>query len=88
MNSVDDEGSSNETSGSSDEVAPAVPVIEARVVDNSFLLRVQCAKRKGVLANLLSKVESLNMVVVNTNVTSFGSSALDISIIAEVYIVN
>ncbi|KAI3451867.1 hypothetical protein Pfo_008532 [Paulownia fortunei] len=79
---VEDEGSSDEKSGSSDEQVQA-PEIEARVVNNNILLRIHCGKQKGVLANLLSKVESLNMVVVNTNVTPFGSSALDITIIAE-----
>lgn len=80
---VEDEESSDERCGSSDEQVQA-PVIDARVVNNNIFLRIHCGKQKGVLAKLLSKVESLNMVVVNTNVTPFGSSALDITIIAEV----
>ncbi|KAL0332391.1 UNVERIFIED_CONTAM: Transcription factor NAI1 [Sesamum calycinum] len=79
---VEDEGSSDEKSGSSREQVQE-PEIEARVVNNQILLRVHCGKQKGTLANLLSKVESLNLVVVNTSVTPFGSSAQDITIIAE-----
>ncbi|KAK4393529.1 Transcription factor [Sesamum angolense] len=79
---VEDEGSSDEKSGSSREQVQE-PEIEARVVNNQILLRVHCGKQKGTLANLLSKVESLNLVVVNTSVTTFGSSAQDITIIAE-----
>ncbi|KAL3618929.1 hypothetical protein CASFOL_037157 [Castilleja foliolosa] len=72
--SVDEEGSSDERSS---------PEIEVRVVNNNILIRAHCRKQKGILANLLSKVESLNMVVVNTNVTPFGDSTLDITIVAE-----
>ncbi|KAL0450103.1 UNVERIFIED_CONTAM: Transcription factor [Sesamum latifolium] len=79
---VEDEGSSDEKSGSSGERVQA-PEIEARVVNNQILLRIHCGKQKGTLANLLSKVESLNLVVVNTSVTPFGTSAQDITIIAE-----
>ncbi|KAG8384207.1 hypothetical protein BUALT_Bualt04G0094000 [Buddleja alternifolia] len=78
---VEDEGSSDEKSGSSDE--QMAPEIVARVMNNNILLKVLCGKQKGILANLLAKVESLNMVVANTNVTPFGSSALDITITAE-----
>ncbi|PIN10070.1 hypothetical protein CDL12_17347 [Handroanthus impetiginosus] len=78
---VDEEGSSDERSVSSDE--KEMPEIEVRLTNNSILLRVHCSKQKGVLANLLSKVESLDMVVVNTNVTPFGTSALDVTITAE-----
>ncbi|KAL2246804.1 UNVERIFIED_CONTAM: Transcription factor bHLH19 [Sesamum indicum] len=79
---VEDEGSSDEKSGSSDE--QPLPEIEARVCNSHILLRVHCEKHKGVLVNLLSKVEKLNLTVVNTNVTPFGSLALDITIVAEV----
>ncbi|CAA0839955.1 Transcription factor bHLH19 [Striga hermonthica] len=57
--------------------------IEVRVVNNNVLIRVHCGKHKGILANLLSQVESMNMVVVNTNVSLFGNSSLEITIIAE-----
>ncbi|KAK4490511.1 hypothetical protein RD792_001191, partial [Penstemon davidsonii] len=78
----DDEGSSGEESGSSDIEQP-LPEIEARVCNNHILLRVHCEKQKGVLVNVLSKVEGLSLAVINTNVIPFGSLALDITIIAE-----
>ncbi|KAL3844948.1 hypothetical protein ACJIZ3_002351 [Penstemon smallii] len=78
----DDEGSSGEESGSSDIEQP-LPEIEARVCKNHILLRVHCEKQKGVLINLLSKVEGLSLAVINTNVIPFGTLALDITIIAE-----
>ncbi|KAL0395862.1 UNVERIFIED_CONTAM: Transcription factor [Sesamum calycinum] len=78
---VEDEGSSDEKSGSSDE--QPLPEIEARVCNSHILLRVHCEKHKGVLVNLLSKVEKLNLTVISTNVTPFGSLALDITIVAE-----
>ncbi|KAK6128562.1 hypothetical protein DH2020_037706 [Rehmannia glutinosa] len=78
---AEDEGSSDEKSGTSDE--QPLPEIEARVCNRHILLRVHCEKQKGVLVNLLSKVEKLNLAVINTNVTPFGSLALDITIVAE-----
>ncbi|KAG8373811.1 hypothetical protein BUALT_Bualt11G0063900 [Buddleja alternifolia] len=78
---LEDEGSSDEKSGCYDE--QPLPEIEARVCNNHILLRVHCEKQKGVLVNLLNKVEKLNLSVVNTNVTPFGSLALDITILAE-----
>ncbi|KAL3618927.1 hypothetical protein CASFOL_037155 [Castilleja foliolosa] len=78
---MEDEGSSNEQSCSFDE--QPLPEIEARACENHMLLRVHCENQKGIFAKLLSKVESLNMIVVNTNATPFGNVALDITIIAE-----
>lgn len=79
---LEDEGSSDELSSSFDE--QPLPEIEARVSDKHILIRVLCEKQKGVLVNLLCKVESLNMIVVSTNATLFGNVALDITIVAEV----
>ncbi|KAK4477421.1 hypothetical protein RD792_016642 [Penstemon davidsonii] len=78
----EDEGSSDEKCGTSEE--QMLPEIEARVCSNNILLRIQCEKHKGVLVNLLSKLDTLDLVVVSTNVIPFGNLALDITIIAEV----
>ncbi|KAL3618928.1 hypothetical protein CASFOL_037156 [Castilleja foliolosa] len=59
------------------------PEIEARVREKSVLFKILCQKRKGLLGKILSKVDKLDLVVVNIAVTPFGSLALDISIIAE-----
>lgn len=69
--------------GSWDDGQP-LPEIEARVCDSHFLIRVHCEKQRGVLVNLLTKVEKLNLAIINTSVTPFGTFALDITIIAEV----
>ncbi|KAI3451869.1 hypothetical protein Pfo_008534 [Paulownia fortunei] len=78
---MEDEGSSDEKSRGSDE--QPLPEIEARVCNNQILIRIHCENQKGLLANLISKVEKLNLAIVNTNVASFGSLALDITIITE-----
>ncbi|KAK4477418.1 hypothetical protein RD792_016639, partial [Penstemon davidsonii] len=78
----EDEGSSDEKSGCSEE--QMLPEIEAKVCRNNILLKIQCEKQKGVLVNLLSKLDTLGLVVVSTNVTRFGNLILDITIIAEV----
>ncbi|KAK4416387.1 Transcription factor [Sesamum alatum] len=79
---VDDEGSSDEKNQESDGLS-SLPEIEARVCEKSILLKILCEKSKDVLVKVLAEVEKLNLVVVNTSVTPFGSLALDITIIAE-----
>ncbi|KAL2246801.1 UNVERIFIED_CONTAM: Transcription factor bHLH19 [Sesamum indicum] len=79
---AEDESCTDGESGSYDE--HPLPEIEARVCNNHILLRVQCEKHKGVLVDLLSKVEKLNLAILHTNVATFGSLALDITIIADV----
>ncbi|KAK4393527.1 Transcription factor [Sesamum angolense] len=75
---VDDEDEKKRNSGDQ-----PLPEIEARVCNGQILIRVLCENQKGLLTNLITKVEKLNMTVVNTNATSFGNLALDITIITE-----
>ncbi|CAI9766892.1 unnamed protein product [Fraxinus pennsylvanica] len=69
--------------GSSSNEEQSAPSIEARVCDKHVLLRICCEKRKGVLVKILCEVEKLHLSVVNTSVVPFGSSAHDITIVAE-----
>lgn len=78
--SNDDEASSCDEN--SDE---ALPEIEARVSEKDVLLRIHCYKHKGVVVTILNLVEKLGLCVVNSSVLPFGNSALDITIIAQVY---
>lgn len=80
-----DEGSSNEQSSTFEEqIITSLPEIEAKVNDNQILVKVLCEKQKDALAKLICKVESLNLMVISTNATSFGNVTLDITIVAEV----
>ncbi|GER30755.1 basic helix-loop-helix (bHLH) DNA-bindingsuperfamily protein [Striga asiatica] len=45
----------------------ALPEIEARVCGTQILIRIHCEKRKGILANLISQLENLNLAIVSTN---------------------
>ncbi|KAL8472783.1 hypothetical protein ACS0TY_029850 [Phlomoides rotata] len=62
----------------------SLPEVEAKVNDNQILVKVLCKKQKDVLPKLIWKVESLNMMVISTNATSFGDVNLDITVVAEV----
>ncbi|KAL3538157.1 hypothetical protein ACH5RR_001523 [Cinchona calisaya] len=77
---VEDEGSSD-LMGSTDE--QPLPEIEAKLCDKKVLFRIQCENRRGVLIKILFEIEKLNLAVTNTSVASFGSLALDITVIAE-----
>ncbi|KAH9655329.1 BHLH domain-containing protein [Citrus sinensis] len=61
----------------------ALPEIEARFCDKSVLIRVHCEKRKGVFEKIVAEIEKLYLTVINSSVMTFGSSVLDVTIIAQ-----
>lgn len=61
----------------------ALPEIEARFCDKNVLIRVHCEKRKGVFEKIVAEIEKLHLTVTNSSVMTFGSSALDVTIIAQ-----
>ncbi|XVE48661.1 hypothetical protein DITRI_Ditri01bG0020300 [Diplodiscus trichospermus] len=60
-----------------------LPEIEARFCENSVLIRIHCEKRKGFSEKIISEIEKCHLTVINSNVMTFGSSALDITIVAQ-----
>lgn len=74
------EESSDEDTGDSD-----LPDIEVRISEMNFLVRVVCEKRKGVLVKMIGELEKNNMTVVSTSASRFGSFALDITVVAQVF---
>uniref|UniRef100_A0A7N0R8R9 BHLH domain-containing protein n=1 Tax=Kalanchoe fedtschenkoi TaxID=63787 RepID=A0A7N0R8R9_KALFE len=61
-----------------------LPEIEARVCERNVLIRIHCDKKKGVLEKTLSEIVKLRLTLVSSSVITFGSSALDITIAAQV----
>lgn len=61
-----------------------LPEIEAKFCDKHVLVRVHCEKTKGLFEKTVSELEKLHLTIINTSVMSFGTSALDITIIAQV----
>ncbi|CAM8981256.1 unnamed protein product [Rhodiola kirilowii] len=60
----------------------SLPEIEARICDKHVLIRIHCEKKQGVVEQVLAEMEKLHLTVVNTSVLSFGTSSLNITIIA------
>ncbi|KAF8404786.1 hypothetical protein HHK36_009675 [Tetracentron sinense] len=60
-----------------------LPEIEARVSEKNILIRIHCEKGKGILVKTLAEIEKLHLMVVNSSLVLFGSSALDITIVAQ-----
>lgn len=84
---VDDDhdmSSSDENSGGCFD--KPLPEIEARVSGKDILIKIHCAKHKGHLGNALREVEKLHLSILDSSVLQFGSSTVDISIVAQVYI--
>ncbi|CAI0430701.1 unnamed protein product, partial [Linum tenue] len=83
----DDESSTDENccsdDGGSSSNQSQLPEIEARVSGKDVMIRIHCEKQKGSLPRLLGEVEKLNLSVVNSNVLPFGTSILDITVVAQ-----
>ncbi|CAI0430708.1 unnamed protein product [Linum tenue] len=75
----DDDDHSNSSSNDDAEL----PEIEARASERDVMIRIHCEKQPGVLAKVLSEVESLRLSIVNSSVLPFGNSTLDITIVAQ-----
>lgn len=69
---------------SSDPLDEHLPEIEARFCDKNVLIKIHCEKRKGVLKKSIAEIEMRHLTVTNSSAITFGSSALDITIIAQV----
>lgn len=60
-----------------------LPEIEVRFCDKNVLIRIHCEKRKGVLEKTIAEVEKIHLTIINSSLMTFGSSALDVTIIAQ-----
>ncbi|KAF8017548.1 hypothetical protein BT93_H2661 [Corymbia citriodora subsp. variegata] len=60
-----------------------LPEIEARVLDKHVLLRIHYDKRKGRMTEILREIEKLNLSILNSSALSFGSSILEMTIVAQ-----
>ncbi|CAI0405418.1 unnamed protein product [Linum tenue] len=87
----DSNSSSNDDDDSKSNVEKAgccsdstLPEIEARASERDVMIRIHCEKQPGVLAKVLTEVESLHLSIVNSSVMPFGNSTLDITIVAQV----
>ncbi|KAK4789895.1 hypothetical protein SAY86_017199 [Trapa natans] len=75
--SLSDENSCSQLSGQQ------LPEIEARVSGKHVLIRVHCERHQGGMAKILNLVEKLNLSVLINSAVPFGSSILDITVVAE-----
>lgn len=81
--SSDDDGSCDENSDGRS-CGESLPEIEAKMSENSVLIKIHCEKHKGVLVKVLSEIEKLHLTVINTSVIPFASSSLDITVVAQI----
>lgn len=79
----DDSSSCNENSDG--QLDDALPEIEARVSDRDVLIRIHIEKHKGFIPEIIREIENLHLSVVSSSAMPFGTSNLDITIIAQVF---
>uniref|UniRef100_A0A7N0T255 BHLH domain-containing protein n=1 Tax=Kalanchoe fedtschenkoi TaxID=63787 RepID=A0A7N0T255_KALFE len=77
-------GFSNETSFNERTLPDeSLPEIEVRFCHRKVLIRVHCDRKKGVAEKILSEIGNLHMTVLNNSVFAFGSSAINVVVIAK-----
>jgi len=62
----------------------ALPTVEARVFKKDVLIRIHCKIQNGILIKVLDHLNTLDLYTTSNSVMPFGSSTLDISIVAQV----
>ncbi|KAK3416623.1 hypothetical protein EUGRSUZ_H02386 [Eucalyptus grandis] len=75
--------SSDEHSCSQIDRPLSLPEIEARVSGNCVLIKIHCERRNGSVSKMIGEIEELNLTVVNSCIMPFGSSILDVTILAQ-----
>ncbi|XP_045814886.1 transcription factor bHLH18-like [Trifolium pratense] len=80
---VSDNTSSNSEYGNCCHPSRSLPEVEARVSEKNVLIRIHCEKQKGVLMNIIQEIENLHLSVTSSSTLQFGTTKLDITIIAE-----
>ncbi|XP_027344697.1 transcription factor NAI1-like [Abrus precatorius] len=60
-----------------------LPTVEARVFQKDVLLRIHCKKQSGILLKILTHLGNLDLFTISNSAMPFGTSTLDISIIAQ-----
>ncbi|XP_021776330.1 transcription factor bHLH25-like [Chenopodium quinoa] len=62
---------------------PLYPEIEAKFSNKDVLIRINCEKKNGVVEKIISHIENLHLVVINSSTLVFGCSSIDATIIAQ-----
>ncbi|KAL8097359.1 hypothetical protein AgCh_030483 [Apium graveolens] len=75
--------SSSDNHAASTPVEEPLPEIEVRISDKDILIRIHCEKRKGVIEKTLAEIEKFQLSIINNTAMTFGTSTLDITIIAK-----
>ncbi|XP_056166692.1 transcription factor bHLH25-like [Syzygium oleosum] len=60
-----------------------LPEIEARVSGKHVLIKVQCEKHEGCIKEVMKQMEVMKLTTLNISVLAFGSSLLDVTIVAQ-----
>ncbi|KAF8017547.1 hypothetical protein BT93_H2660 [Corymbia citriodora subsp. variegata] len=57
--------------------------IEARISGKCILIKIHCENRRGFISKMIGQIEKQNLIVVSSCILPFGSSILDITILAQ-----
>ncbi|XP_030548489.1 transcription factor bHLH25-like [Rhodamnia argentea] len=61
-----------------------LPEVEARVSGKNILIKVQCEKHEGCIKEVMKQMEDMKLTTLNISVLAFGSSLLDVTIVAQI----
>ncbi|XP_021848310.2 transcription factor bHLH19-like [Spinacia oleracea] len=61
----------------------ALPEVEAIFYNKDVLIKIHCEKKNGVVEKLISYIENIHLVVINTSALGFGCASLHATIVAQ-----
>ncbi|KAL9675223.1 hypothetical protein QQ045_003424 [Rhodiola kirilowii] len=64
----------------------SLPEIEARICNESVLIKIHCENMPGIGARILVEIEKLKLSDVSSHIVPFGSHSIDITVIAKMEI--
>lgn len=85
-NDADNNSSCDENFNNQGSISRGLPEIEAKMSDQTILIKIHCEKRKGALVKVLAEIEALGLSITSTNVMPFAGSSIDITAMAQVQI--
>ncbi|KAF7826275.1 transcription factor bHLH25-like [Senna tora] len=59
--------------------------IEARFCETSVLIRIHCHKTKGLVEKTMGAIENLHITITNSTKITFASSALHLTVFAQLF---
>ncbi|KAJ3687419.1 hypothetical protein LUZ61_016583 [Rhynchospora tenuis] len=83
-NDADNKSCSNDSFNTQGNTLKGLPEIEAKISEQTVLIKIHCENHKGSLVKVLAEIEALGLSITSTNMTPFAGASLHIIALAQV----